>query len=146
MFEITDGIKMTTSRQFQPIRVIEPDRFDRSTAQTPGSARLAAIAPDTGIKTALWGGIFIVEPGAKTGIHHHGEQETIAYVLDGACLVRWGERGEFSATAKQGDFVHVPAWVPHAEINASRDRPFTWIVVRSTSEPIVINLPENYWD
>jgi hypothetical protein len=29
----------------------------------------------------MWGGVFVVEPGAKTGIHHHGEQETIAYVL-----------------------------------------------------------------
>jgi uncharacterized RmlC-like cupin family protein len=93
----------------------------------------------------MWGGIFIVEPGAQTGIHHHGAQETIAYVLEGQCEVRWGERGEFSARAKAGDFIHVPGFLPHREANVSRKNPFKWVVVRSTAEPIVVNLPENYW-
>jgi uncharacterized RmlC-like cupin family protein len=66
----------------------------------------------------IWGGLFEVEPGSRTGIHHHGQQETIAYVLSGVCEVRWGEkRGEFSARAKPGDFIHVPAFLPHMEIN-----------------------------
>jgi uncharacterized RmlC-like cupin family protein len=96
------------------------------------------------VKTRLWGGLFIVEPASKTGIHHHGRQETIAYVLKGECHVRWGERGEFSAVARQSDFIHVPAWLPHMEINESRDHPFEWVVVRSTATPIVVNLPD-YW-
>jgi hypothetical protein len=33
------------------------------------------------------------EPGARTGIHHHGAQHTIVYVLSGSSYVRWGERG-----------------------------------------------------
>ena len=45
----------------------------------------------------MWGGTFLVEPGATTGIHHHGEQETIAYVLEGESYVRWGEHGECDA-------------------------------------------------
>ena len=128
-----------------PVRIVRPEQFDRGTAQTPGSERRAAIATDNGIDTALWGGMFVVEPGAKTGIHHHGKQETIAYVLEGDCLVRWGERGEFSAVAHAGDFIHVPAWLPHMEINPSEDHRFVWVVVRSTAQPIVINLPDNYW-
>src|ERR1700739_2378430 len=99
--------------RYQPIRVVKPAEFDRGTAQTPGSERRSAIAAETGVQTGLWGGIFIVEAGGKTGIHHHGEQETITYVLEGECLVRWGERGEFSATAQAGDFIHVPPWLPH---------------------------------
>ena len=86
-----------------PIRVVSPAEFDEGTAQTPGSVRLAAVAPQLGIKSALWGGLFEVEPGARTGIHHHGEQQTIAYVLSGMCEVRWGARGEYSASAKAGD-------------------------------------------
>jgi uncharacterized RmlC-like cupin family protein len=131
--------------KYFPIRIVRPDQFDRGTAQTPGSERRAAIAVDNGIATALWGGIFVVEPGAKTGIHHHGEQETIAYVLEGDCLVRWGESGEYSESAHAGDFIHVPAWLPHMEINPSEDHRFVWVVVRSTAQPIVINLPDNYW-
>jgi uncharacterized RmlC-like cupin family protein len=131
--------------KYQPIRIVQPSQFDRGTAQTPGSERRAAIAVDNGIATKLWGGIFIVQPGAKTGIHHHGEQETIAYVLEGDCLVRWGERGEYSAVAHVGDFIHVPAWLPHMEINPSGDHRFVWAVVRSTAQPIVVNLPDDFW-
>jgi len=131
--------------RYQPVRIVQPALFDRGTAQTSGSEHRSAIAADLGIETTLWGGIFNVEPGAKTGIHHHGEQETIAYVLEGDCLVRWGESGEYSESAHAGDFIHVPAWLPHMEINPSEDLHFVWVVVRSTAQPIVINLPDNYW-
>jgi uncharacterized RmlC-like cupin family protein len=132
--------------QYQSIRVVRPGQFDSATAQTPGSQRLAAIHPEAGIDSPMWGGIFCVEPAARTAIHHHGEQHTIAYVLSGTSYVRWGERGEFDATLHAGDFLYVPAWLPHQEINPSRALSFQWIVVRSTSEPIVFNLPNAFWD
>jgi uncharacterized RmlC-like cupin family protein len=130
---------------YPPVRIVPPAQFDTQTAQTPGSERRAAIAADLGIASAQWGGLFVVEPGAKTGIHHHGAQETIAYVLEGECLVRWGENGEFSATASAGDFIHVPAWLPHMEINPSKNNRFVWVVVRSTAIPIMVNLPDDQW-
>jgi uncharacterized RmlC-like cupin family protein len=127
------------------IHIVSPPQFDSGTAQTPGSERRAAIAPALGIASAIWGGVFEVEPESRTGIHHHGEQETIAYVLSGICEVRWGARGEFRARAKAGDFIHVPAFLPHMEINPSKLEPFRWVVVRSTSTPIVVNLPDDTW-
>jgi uncharacterized RmlC-like cupin family protein len=131
--------------EYPPIRIIRPARFDLGTAQTPGSVRLAAVAPELGVQSALWGGLFEVKPGARTGIHHHGEQQTIAYVLSGTCEVRWGARGEYTAFAKPGDFIHVPAFLPHMEINSSDSESFHWVVVRSTSTPIVVNLAESRW-
>jgi uncharacterized RmlC-like cupin family protein len=108
--------------KYLPITIVSPAQFDRGTAQTPGSQREAALAPALGVQTGLWGGIFIVDPGAKTGIHHHGAQETIAYVLEGECEVRWGERGEFSAHAKAGDFIHVPPLLPpHGDERIARE-------------------------
>ncbi len=83
---------------YPPVRIVSPAQFDTATAQTAGSQRRAALTPDLGVKTALWGGLFIVEPASKTGIHHHGEQETIAYVLKGECCVRWGEHGIWRST------------------------------------------------
>ncbi len=127
------------------IRIVSPDQFDRGTAQTSGSERRAAIAPSLGIASTIWGGMFEVEPGARTGVHHHGEQDTIAYVLSGICDIRWGATGEFSARAKAGDFIHVPAFLPHMEINPSEREPFLWIVVRSTAAPIVVNFPDDVW-
>jgi uncharacterized RmlC-like cupin family protein len=131
--------------QHVSIRIVNPAAFDPGTAQTPGSTRLAAVAPQLGILSTLWGGLFKVEPGARTGIHHHGEQQTIAYVLSGICEVRWGASGEHVARAKAGDFIHVPAFLPHMEINPSSSEPFQWVVVRSTSTPIVVNLPDDMW-
>jgi uncharacterized RmlC-like cupin family protein len=130
---------------YPPVRVVSPTDFDRGTAQTSGSERLAAIAPELGIETRLWGGLFVVEPRGRSGIHHHGEQQTIAYVLSGICEIRWGARGEYTASARAGDFIHVPAFLPHMEINPSASEPFRWVVVRSTSTPIVVNLPDDSW-
>ena len=90
------------------IHIVSPAEFDPGTTQTPGSERRAAIAPALGIASAIWGGLFEVAPGSRTGIHHHGEQETIAYVLSGICEIRWGARGESVAYAKAGDFSSRP--------------------------------------
>ena len=136
---------MDMGTEYPPICIGSLAGFDRGTAQTPGSMRLAAVAPQLGIQSALWGGLFEVEPGARTGIHHHGEQQTVAYVLSGICEVRWGARGEHFARAKAGDFIHVPAFLPHMEINPSDSESFHWVVVRSTSTPIVVNLPDSTW-
>lgn len=132
-------------RSSATINVVSPAEFDQGTAQTPGSKRHAAVAPELGIASAIWGGLFEVSPGSRTSVHHHGEQETIAYVLSGICEIRWGERGQSVAQARAGDFIHVPAFLPHMEINPSNEEPFRWVVVRSTTTPVVINLPNDTW-
>jgi uncharacterized RmlC-like cupin family protein len=127
------------------ISTVQPYQFSEGTSQTPGSLRLAAISPELGIRSKLWGGTFLVEPGAQTGIHHHGSQDTVVYVLEGESYVRWGDHGEHAVTVRAGDFLHVPAWLVHREINPSREVPFRWIVIRSSSEPIVVNLSDDVW-
>jgi len=127
------------------IKVVHPDELSGETEQTPGSLRMSAIAARNGVVSSLWAGIFVVEPSAKTGIHHHGEQDTVVYVLEGEACVRWGDFGEHSANVRAGDFLHVPSWLPHQEINPSREQSFRWVVVRSTPEPIVVNLPDDFW-
>jgi len=136
---------LMSQNQAANISVVQPEQFSAGTSQTSGSQRHAAICGGLGVSSVMWGGMFLVEPGAQTGIHHHGAQETIVYVLEGESLVQWGEHGKHSATVREGDFLHVPAGLPHREINPSKDKPFRWVVVRSTSEPIVVNLPDDYW-
>jgi uncharacterized RmlC-like cupin family protein len=127
------------------ISVVRPAGLSNETQQTSGSLRMSAIAAMHGIVSSLWAGIFVVEPSAKTGIHHHGEQDTVVYVLEGEATVRWGDFGEHSATVAAGDFLHVPGWLPHQELNPSKEHQFRWVVVRSTPEPIVVNLPDDFW-
>jgi uncharacterized RmlC-like cupin family protein len=135
----------TKSNAQATISVVHPAELSSETKQTPGSLRLSAIAAMNGIVSSLWAGMFVVEPSAKTGIHHHGEQDTVVYVLEGEACVRWGEFGEHSANVRAGDFLHVPRWLPHQELNPSTEHPFLWVVVRSTPEPIVVNLPDDFW-
>ena len=54
--------------------------------------------------------------------------------------MRWGDRLEFCDEAGPGNFIYVPPYVPHQEINARSDMPCEAVVVRSGQEPIVVNL------
>ena len=62
------------------------------------------------------------------------------YVVSGRARMRWGERLEFTAEAGPGDFIYVPPYVPHQEINASTDDELSCVVVRSGQEAVVVNL------
>jgi uncharacterized RmlC-like cupin family protein len=54
--------------------------------------------------------------------------------------MRWGERLEYVAEAGPGDFIFVPPYVPHQEINASTAEPLECVLVRSDNEAVVVNL------
>ena len=54
--------------------------------------------------------------------------------------MRWGDHLEFVDEAGPGDFIYVPPYVPHQEINAKHDEPVEAVVVRSGPEPVVVNL------
>lgn len=122
------------------IRVVRAGELDRNTAQTPGMTRAAAITYARTGAQKLWAGTVVVQPEVATGPHHHGELETVLYIVRGRARFRWGERLEFVAEAGPGDFIYVPPFVPHQEINALPDAPVEAVVVRSGQEPVVVNL------
>ena len=76
----------------------------------------------------------------RTGAHHHGALESVIYVVRGKARMRWGEHLEFVAEADAGDFIFVPPYVPHQEINASSDETLECVLVRSDNEAVVVNL------
>jgi len=88
----------------------------------------------------LWAGTVTIKPDAKTGAHHHGHLESIIYVVKGKARMRWGEHLQFTAEAGPGDFIFVPPYVPHQEINANAEEHLSCVVVRSDQEPVVVNL------
>jgi uncharacterized RmlC-like cupin family protein len=122
------------------VRVVRGDALDSNTPQTPGMQRAAAVNRASAGANKLWAGTVTIQPGAKTGAHHHGELESVIYVVSGRARMRWGERLEYVAEAGPGDFIYVPPFVPHQEINASGDEPLACVLVRSDQEPIVVNL------
>ena len=122
------------------VRVVPGNQLDPNTAQTPGMDRKAAINFARAGAQKLWAGTVAIQPNAKTGAHHHGALESVIYVVRGKARMRWGERLEFIAEAGPGDFIFVPPYVPHQEINASREEQLSCVLVRSGHEPIVVNL------
>ena len=52
--------------------------------------------------------------------------------------MRWGDQLEYVAEAGPGDFIFVPPYVPHQEINASSDEMLECVVVRSDNETVVV--------
>src|SRR5882762_5191837 len=126
---------MTDHWRDHGVRVIPGDQLDPDTAQTPGMSRAAAINNARAGAQKIWAGTVEIEANAKTGAHHHGELESVIYVVAGRARMRWGEALEFTAEAGPGDFIYVPPFVPHQEINARKDEALSCVVARSGQEP-----------
>ena len=133
---------MTTESnwKFHGVRVVKSTELDVNTAQTPGMNRAAAITNARAGAEKLWAGTVVIHPKAKTGAHHHGPLESVIYVVSGRARMRWGDSLEFMAEAGPGDFIYVPPFVPHQEINASDVEPLSCVLVRSGQDPVVVNL------
>ena len=122
------------------VRVVKAGALDRNTPQTPGMDRAAAITQARAGAQKLWAGTVTIAADAKTGAHHHGELESVIYVVKGKARMRWGEALEYVAEAEAGDFIYVPPFVPHQEINAEAEESLECVLVRSGQEPVVVNL------
>ena len=122
------------------VRIVPGTDLDVNTPQTPGMNRAAAITNARTGASKLWAGTVTIHPNAKTGAHHHGDLESVIYVVSGRARMRWGERLEYVAEAGPGDFIYVPPFVPHQEINANPDEPLGCVLVRSGQDPVVVNL------
>jgi len=90
----------------------------------------------------LAAGTVKIHPNAKTGAHHHGHLESVIYVVKGRARMRWGPQLEYVAEAGPGDFIYVPPYVPHQEINAKENEELECVLMRSDGEAIAVNLPD----
>jgi len=82
------------------VRIIRSNELDDNTAQTPGMHRRAAVTTERTGATKLWAGTVTIEANAKTGAHHHGDLESVIYVVSGLARLRWGDQLEFSEEAR----------------------------------------------
>src|SRR3954469_5811955 len=122
------------------VKVIPGNSLDPNTAQTPGMSRAAAITRARAGAEKIWAGTVTIHANAKTGAHHHGDLESIIYVVRGRARMRWGDHLEFTAEAGPGDFIYVPPFVPHQEINASPTEVLECVLCRSDGQAVAVNL------
>lgn len=110
------------------------------TAQSPGMRRLAAVSSGTTGSRALWMGLTLVEPGFTSAAHHHGRSETGIYVVSGTPTFRFRDGEDVvELVTGPGDFVFVPPYVAHIELNREKETAAV-VIARSTDEAIVENL------
>jgi uncharacterized RmlC-like cupin family protein len=124
------------------IRVVPPNQRSCDTPETLGMNREVAISGSRTGSSKLWAGMNRIEPGASTGPHHHGALESIIYIVKGNALMRWGNRLEWITKAGPGNFLLVPPYLPHQELNASATEELHCVLVRSGTEEVVVNLDD----
>jgi uncharacterized RmlC-like cupin family protein len=122
------------------LKLVRPDERDRSTAQTPGMDRAEGVGACTAGASAIWSGHVTVGPGVESGAHHHGEVESAIYIISGRARFRYGNHLENAVEASAGDFIYVPAYIVHQELNASSQEPVHMIVSRGSQENVVVNV------
>src|SRR5262249_10054054 len=117
-------------------RVVKPWQLDANTPQTPGMRRLAAVSHDLAGSKKLWAGAMLAPPAPSSAVHPPGPLETGVYVVAGLSKVRWGSRLEYEVDLSRGDFLFIPPFLPHQEINPSPAQQAHWVVVRSAQEAV----------
>ena len=130
---------MSTSIGAQKVRVLHGTQPMSTTPQTRGMERRPGIDGNTGAKR-IWMGHVTCVPNELGPPHHHGEAETAAYVLSGRVRVYFGEDYKEYVDAGPGDYIFVPAHLPHIEGNVT-DEPAEAVLTRSPDN-IVVNLGE----
>ena len=108
---------------------------------SPGGARAGAtgvtyaagVSSTTAGSRALCLQIASLPPGTRAEPHLHEGHESAAYVVAGELVLYHGERLEQRAVAREGDFVYIPAGVPHAPCNES-DAPVVTVLARTDAD------------
>jgi uncharacterized RmlC-like cupin family protein len=122
------------------LRVIRPE--DRAPDESSGAmVREAAASKQLVGAERIWVGYVELGPDLISAVHHHGEAESVIYVVSGRARFFTGERLDSAHDAGPGDFVWVPPHVVHVEMNADDTEPVRMVVARSTQETLVFNMP-----
>ena len=92
----------------------------------------------------LWLGIIRVPPGARANAHLHENHETAIYVLEGEGEMWYGDELEEHVTFTAGDFMYIPAGMPHVPANTSTTEDMIGIAARTdpNEQESVVLLPE----
>src|SRR5579872_7466205 len=109
-----------------------------------GLSYAPAISAETVGAKAIHMQMLTMPPGARAKAHLHEGHETALYVLSGEAGMYYGDRLERHMINSAGDFVYIPANVPHLPYNRSATEPCVAIIARTdpNEQESVALLPE----
>jgi uncharacterized RmlC-like cupin family protein len=109
-----------------------------------GFSYAPAISAETAGARAIHMQLLTIPPGGRAKAHKHEAHETAIYVLSGEGAMYYGERLEHHLISRTGDFVYIPANVPHLPYNLSQTEPCLAVISRTdpNEQESVVLLPE----
>ena len=109
-----------------------------------GSVYAPGISAETVGAKALFLGMVTIPAGGRTKAHLHALHESAFYLLSGGAVeLCTGAQLEHRETARAGDYIFIPAQVPHVAVNRGV-APAVFIGVRNepTAQESVVMLPQ----
>jgi uncharacterized RmlC-like cupin family protein len=109
-----------------------------------GFSYAPAVSAETVGATGLHMQLLTIPPGASAKAHKHVTHETAIYVLSGDAGMWYGERLEHHMITRPGDFIYIPADMPHLPYNRSASEPCTAVIARTdpNDQESVLLMPE----
>ena len=116
--------------------VIRVAASERTTAGpvVPGMVREQAFATE-----GVWAGLARTAPGMDSGWHHHGDHESVIFILSGTLRMESGAGGSSVCDAGPGDFLYVPRGAIHRELNPGNEESRI-VVARAGHGPTTANV------
>jgi uncharacterized RmlC-like cupin family protein len=105
------GVETTKSKQALPI-------FPGVSGKTAGATGLSLLK-------------VVIPPGGSAEAHIHRGYESAIYLIQGRVETHYGEGLKKSVVNTAGDFIFIPADVPHKPVNLSKTQPAIAIVARN---------------
>ena len=112
----------------QEVKAIRPDREVLTRQRLP---YFIGISAQTVGASGLSMHLVTIPPGARSEPHYHVGYETGIYVLEGKVMTRWGTKLENEVISEAGEFLYIPAGVPHHVVNLSSSEAARAVVARN---------------
>ncbi len=126
----------------RPVITIHPKGTHLTKQQLPN---FEGISANTAGSTKLCMHLVVIPPGGKATPHYHNGYETALYIIQGRAETRYGPNLEHSSINEAGDFLFIPANVPHQPVNLSDTEEVIAVVARNDPNEqesvVVIDLP-----
>ncbi len=88
--------------------------------------------------------LLTIPAGGRAKAHLHEDHETAIYIISGEAEMWYGDKLQDHVVCRAGDYVYIPAGVPHLPYNASKDQTCTAVIARTdpNEQESVVLLPE----
>lgn len=78
---------------------------------------LAGVSAQSAGATGICMHMVVIPPGAEAKPHYYANHETAIFQIEGSTSFRHGPNLEFVEVVNEGDYVYIPAGMPHQPFN-----------------------------